>query len=502
MGAAASCAEGRTVIGHKIGLTSRAMQQPRRSPSPTTAAARRHVLRDGGDIAAARFIVPRFEVELAFVLGRPLQGPGRDALRRARRHRLRGAGDRDHRCPHRAVRPRRPRRRARCFDTIADNAANAGIVLGGRPVRPDAVDLRWAGALLYKNGVIEETGLAAAVLNHPANGVAWLANKLAPYDESLDAGEIVLGGSFTRPGGRAAGDTFHADYGPLGVDLVAVRLSACHADARESLQAGARRAATRRSACGSAWPTPMRPRLCAGAGFDWLLIDGEHAPERPALDAGAAAGAVRARDPGPRRSSQPVVRIPHGDTALIKQVLDIGARRCWCRWSKAPSRRTSWCAAMRYPPQGMRGVGSGAGALVALDQLSGLPAGSRTSGCACWCRWRPQRRWRNRRHRCRRRRGRRVHRPGRPVGIDGPCSASRATPRCGRRSKAALARILAAGKAPGILAVDEALARRYIELGARFVAVGVDTSLLVRAAAALAARFKGGRFDGRSDGLY
>ena len=102
------------------------------------------------------------------------------------------------------------------LDTIADNAANAGIVLGGRPMRPDAVDWRWAGALLFKNGVIEESGLGAAVLNHPANGVAWLANKLAPHGEKLDAGEIVLGGSFTRPVACAAGDTFHADYGPLG----------------------------------------------------------------------------------------------------------------------------------------------------------------------------------------------------------------------------------------------------------------------------------------------
>jgi len=102
------------------------------------------------------------------------------------------------------------------FDTIADNAANAGIVIGGRPMRPDAVDWRWAGALLYKNGVIEESGLGAAVLNHPGNGIAWLANKLAPHGEGLAASEIVLGGSFTRPVACAAGDTFHADYGPLG----------------------------------------------------------------------------------------------------------------------------------------------------------------------------------------------------------------------------------------------------------------------------------------------
>ena len=101
-------------------------------------------------------------------------------------------------------------------DTISDFAANAGIVLGGRPVRPTEIDLRWVGALLHKNGVIEETGLAAGVLNHPATGVAWLANKIAPYDEQLNVGDVVLGGSFTRPTAATAGDNFHVDYGPLG----------------------------------------------------------------------------------------------------------------------------------------------------------------------------------------------------------------------------------------------------------------------------------------------
>jgi 2-oxo-hept-3-ene-1,7-dioate hydratase len=101
-------------------------------------------------------------------------------------------------------------------DTISDNAANAGVVMGGRPVRPLDVDLRWVSALLYKNAVIEESGVAAAVLNHPANGVSWLANKLAPFDVSLEAGEVILAGSFTRPTFVRAGDTLHADYGPLG----------------------------------------------------------------------------------------------------------------------------------------------------------------------------------------------------------------------------------------------------------------------------------------------
>ena len=81
---------------------------------------------------------------------------------------------------------------------------------------PHDTDLRWAGAMLYKNGVIEETGLAAAVLNHPANGVAWLANRIAVYDEQLDAGDVVPAGSFTRPTTAARGDTFHVDYGRLG----------------------------------------------------------------------------------------------------------------------------------------------------------------------------------------------------------------------------------------------------------------------------------------------
>ncbi len=84
-------------------------------------------------------------------------------------------------------------------------------------MKPDAVDLRWVGALLYKNAVIEETGLAAAVLNHPATGVAWLANKIAPLRRAAcNAGDIILGGSFTRPTNVARGDVLHADYGALG----------------------------------------------------------------------------------------------------------------------------------------------------------------------------------------------------------------------------------------------------------------------------------------------
>jgi 2-oxo-hept-3-ene-1,7-dioate hydratase len=209
-------ADGRTVKGHKIGLTSRAMQLSSQIDEPDFAPLMDDMFfAAGADIAIDRFIAPRIEVELAFVLGKPLRGPGVslfDVLAAT-----------DHVCPAIEIIDARieqfdrdtkaPRK---VYDTISDFAANAGIVLGGRPVRPHDVDLRWVGAMRFKNGVIEETGLAAAVLNHPAHGVAWLANKLAAYDEALAAGEVVLGGSFTRPTPAVRGDTLHADYGPLG----------------------------------------------------------------------------------------------------------------------------------------------------------------------------------------------------------------------------------------------------------------------------------------------
>ncbi|MCD6672025.1 MAG: 2-oxo-hepta-3-ene-1,7-dioic acid hydratase [Burkholderiaceae bacterium] len=209
-------ADGRTIRGRKIGLTSRAMQLASRITEPDFAPLMDDMFFEaGGDVPVQRFIAPRVEVELAFVLGSDLAGPGAsifDVLRAT-----------EYVCPAIEIIDSRielldretgaPRK---VYDTISDFAANAGVVLGGRPVRVDAVDLRWVGAMLYKNGVIEETGLAAGVLNHPATGVAWLANKIAPFDERLRAGDVVLSGSFTRPTPAVAGDTLHADYGPLG----------------------------------------------------------------------------------------------------------------------------------------------------------------------------------------------------------------------------------------------------------------------------------------------
>jgi 2-oxo-hept-3-ene-1,7-dioate hydratase len=209
-------ADGRSIRGRKIGLTSRAMQLSSQITEPDYAPLMDDMFFESGqDIPVSRFIAPRVEVEFAFVLGRPLAGPGVTLTQvlAATDYVMPAIEIIDARIEQFDRETKAPRK---VTDTISDFAANAGIVPGGRPVKPDAVDLRWAGAMLFKNGVIEETGLGAAVLGHPAQGIAWLANKLARHDERLDAGDVVLGGSFTRPTPAAAGDTFHVDYGPLG----------------------------------------------------------------------------------------------------------------------------------------------------------------------------------------------------------------------------------------------------------------------------------------------
>lgn len=209
-------AEGRQIRGRKIGLTSRAMQQVAGFSEPDYGNLFDDMFfRDGDEISSERFIVPRVEVELAFVLGRPLRGPGVslvDVLR-ATDYVLPAFEIIDSRI--RRVEPETGTTR-KVQDTIADNAASAGVVLGGRPVAPDSVDLRWVGALLYRNGVIEETGVAAGVLNHPANGIAWLADRFGRWDQGLEAGDVFLAGSFTRPIDLAPGDVLHADFGQLG----------------------------------------------------------------------------------------------------------------------------------------------------------------------------------------------------------------------------------------------------------------------------------------------
>ncbi len=208
-------AQGREVRGHKIGLTSRAMQQASQIDEPDFGTLLDDMFFEPGEIPAARFIAPRVEVELAFVLKRDLEGTGIgiEQVLDATEYVTPAIEIIDARIEQF---DRHTRVMRKVQDTISDNAANAGIVLGGRKVNPREVDLPWCGAILRQNGAVEETGLAAGVQGHPAIGVAWLAGKLAPWGESLRAGDVVLAGSFTRPVAAKPGDVFDADYGPLG----------------------------------------------------------------------------------------------------------------------------------------------------------------------------------------------------------------------------------------------------------------------------------------------
>jgi 2-oxo-hept-3-ene-1,7-dioate hydratase len=200
---------GQRIVGHKIGLTSRAMQMASKMTEPDYGALLDHMMfRDGQTIPAGRFIRPRLEVELAFVLKQDLSGPGCNIydVMAATEVVVPALEIIDYRTEvPRAI-----------TDTIADNAATGGVVVGGRPVRPFDVDIRWVAATLSKNGVIEESGVSAAIMGHPAAGVAWLANKLADQEEGLKKGQFILGGSFTRPVDITPGDVIQADYGPLG----------------------------------------------------------------------------------------------------------------------------------------------------------------------------------------------------------------------------------------------------------------------------------------------
>lgn len=209
-------AQGRKAIGKKIGLTSRAMQQAMQIDEPDFG-----ILLDDmqipnrSTISAGHYTDPMLEVELAFVLKRDLRGTDIDveqvldatdfvvpaleliAARSYRKHPETGY-----------VR--------NVKDTIADNAANAGIICGDARFAPRELDLPWVSAIMYYNGESEVTGVAAGVLGHPARGICWLAKRLARHDLGLQAGEVILSGSFTAPVACKPGDDFRVDYGPLG----------------------------------------------------------------------------------------------------------------------------------------------------------------------------------------------------------------------------------------------------------------------------------------------
>jgi 2-oxo-hept-3-ene-1,7-dioate hydratase len=201
--------DGAKLVGRKIGLTSRAMQMASNFTEPDYGYLTDDMLiADGAQIDTARYVNPRLEVELAFIMGDDLSGAGcsvADVMRAT-----------EFITPALELIAYRTQVPRQIVDTIADNAAAGAIITGGRLVRPFDVDIRWVGATLSKNGVIEESGVSAAVMGHPAAGMAWLVNKLAAHQGGLKKGQIVLSGSFTRPVNIAAGDVIAADFGPLG----------------------------------------------------------------------------------------------------------------------------------------------------------------------------------------------------------------------------------------------------------------------------------------------
>ena len=223
--------------------------------------------------------------------------------------------------------------------------------------------------------------------------------------------------------------------------------------------------------------------LAANAGFDWLLIDGEHAPN----DLRGMLGQLQAVAPYP---SHPVIRPVIGETGLIKQVLDIGVQTLLVPMVESADQARELVKAMHYPPKGVRGVGSALARASRWNSIAGYLDQADEQMCLLV--------------QIESREGlANLDAIAAVEGVDGvfigPADLSASMgwrgnpghPEVQAAIEDAIARIRNAGKAAGILSADQALARRYIELGAAFVAVGVDTTVLMRGLQSLAASFKG-----------
>jgi 2-oxo-3-hexenedioate decarboxylase/2-keto-4-pentenoate hydratase len=214
---ASRLAAGRTVLGHKVGLTSRAMQEMLGVDQPDSG-----VLLDdmfyatGDEVPAGRFLQPRVEIEIAFELRTALRGPGVSAA--------------DVMAATAAVAPsieiidsRIADWKIALEDTIADNASSAAVVIGPWTAIGDAPDLLAVKAELFRNGDLVAEGCGGDVLGDPAEALAWLANRLGLLGGELKRGHVVMPGSCTRAIDVVAGDRIEAKFGGLGsvrVDFV------------------------------------------------------------------------------------------------------------------------------------------------------------------------------------------------------------------------------------------------------------------------------------------
>jgi 2-keto-4-pentenoate hydratase len=201
---------GRTIMGHKVGLTSAAMQRLVGVDEPDYG----HLLDDffhleHAPIPLSRFVAPRIEPEVAFVLKRPLRGPGVTVYQ--------AIAAIDFVLPALEIVDSRIRDwKIGLFDTIADNASSGAVVLGSTPTALDEVDLRLMGVVMRRNGLIAGTGAGGAVLGSPLTSLVWLANKVGARGVTLEAGHVVLPGSVCAMTPVAAGDTFTATFAGLG----------------------------------------------------------------------------------------------------------------------------------------------------------------------------------------------------------------------------------------------------------------------------------------------
>ncbi len=209
-------ARGRRIDGRKIGLTSRAMQTQLGIDIPDSG-----ILFDdmffanGSTIPKDRFIEPRIEAEIAFIMGEDLHGA--DATPQDVLAATESVAPALEILDTRIFRQDPITGNARTvYDTISDNAANAGIIMGDKRHDPRDVDLPWVGAVVRRNNVVEETGLGAGVLGDPLTSMAWLARRLAEHGDYIRRGEVVLSGSFIRALEAPSGAEFTADFGPFG----------------------------------------------------------------------------------------------------------------------------------------------------------------------------------------------------------------------------------------------------------------------------------------------
>lgn len=201
---------GDIVKGHKVGLASRAIQRQMGVDQPDFGQLTASMFYlEHQPVPADRFLQPRIEPEVAFVLGRPLTGPGLNAAEAIRAV--------EFVLPALEIVDSRIRDwKIGIFDTIADNASSGGVILGSRPAALRDVDLRLAGATLHVNGELAATGAGGAVLGSPLGALVWLANTLGPLGVTLEPGHVVLPGSMTRAFGVTAGDSIVASISGLG----------------------------------------------------------------------------------------------------------------------------------------------------------------------------------------------------------------------------------------------------------------------------------------------